>query len=59
MASGALVVAGGGIGIGIGTGGGARSAASARASRGAMIAFSTLAEPQIGQATRLRFACLS
>ena len=28
-------------------------------SRGAMIAFSTLAEPQTGQATSPRFACLS
>src|SRR5271155_143869 len=30
-----------------------------RASRGAMIAFSTLAEPQTGQATSPRFDCLS
>jgi hypothetical protein len=27
--------------------------------RGAMIAFSTLAEPQIGQVTSLRFTCES
>ena len=35
------------------------STASARASRGAMIAFSTFVEPHTGQLTKPRFACLS
>ncbi len=49
---------GGGDGEASGAGNAGRSA-SARASRGAMIAFSTLAEPQTGQVTRPRFFCLS
>jgi hypothetical protein len=48
---------------GIGSGGAGRastgSPGSVRASRGAMIAFSTLAEPQTGQVTSARLACLS
>ena len=54
----ALAGAGGGSGVGVGgTFGG--SGACARLSRGAMIAFSTLGEPQIGQAISARLACLS
>jgi predicted LPLAT superfamily acyltransferase len=49
--------------VGIGSGGTGRastgSPGSVRASRGAMIAFSTLAEPQTGQVTSARLACLS
>jgi hypothetical protein len=53
-AGGAVAVAAGGVGVG---GGG--SGTSARASRGAMIAFSTLAELHTGQVTSPRLACLS
>ena len=62
-ASGALAGTGtgswgtGNCGTDIGTAGDV--SASERDNRGAMIAFSTLAEPQIGHATRPRLACLS
>ena len=70
IATGVLPGADGGSGsvgagkfAGIGSGGTGRastgSPGSVRASRGAMIAFSTLAEPQIGQVTSARLACLS
>ena len=44
---------------GAGAGAGTSIVLSLRASRGAMMAFSTLVEPHSGQATRPFFACLS
>ena len=58
MATGVLAGAGGVAAGGAGMSGGG-SGTSARASRGAMIAFSTLAEPQTGQVTSPRLDCLS
>ena len=50
----------GASGAGAGTGASGTSIGlSVRARRGAMIAFSTLVEPHIGQATSPRLACLS